>query len=424
MPSSAPERRIVASLGTLGKDVNRVRMIDVAKAGRLRIACVGGFLLVMLGFASCGGTSTSNPPPQGTRGQPATTNTAVLPTTSSSPPSSTTTQPAEPTGFAPADFTAISATQWWVLGCRQGECPYVASTSDGGDNWSIVGAPSAWGNPLYQPQPTIDNAMHLRFADANDGWAFGPGLYDTHDGGKTWSQLDLGGAVEDLEPGLGRVYAVVFPGPPSSACSSPRCPGLQLWSSPITSNAWSKVSVPEHFYVGSVAVLGDDVYLQVTAGGEGETTGLLISTDQGHRFTESAKFGTGYGCAISPVAETIWAFCPTGLEGLSLVSTNGGRTFTDAGFRQANGSDIAGVSASVAIAAAGAPGTPLWRTVDGGRTFTPVQSAPDGTGFWYLMGFTNPLDGYALWGDVGLPEASALWHTTDGGQHWSPETIQ
>jgi photosystem II stability/assembly factor-like uncharacterized protein len=111
------------------------------------------------------------------------------------------------------------------------------------------------------------------------------------------------------------------------------------------------------------------------------------------------------------------------LQGLSLLSTDGGATFTDAGFRQANCSDIVGVSASVAIAASCAPGTPLWRTVDGGQTFTTVQSAPDGTGFWYLMGFTNPLDGYALW-DVALPETNALWHTTDGGQHWSPVRIQ
>ena len=339
----------------------------MGKAGRLRNVCVGGFLLVMLGLASCGGTSTSNSPPQGTRGQPATTSTADPPTTSSSPPSSTTTQPAEPTGFDPADFTAINATHWWVLGCRQGECPAIAKTSDGGDNWNIVGAPSAWGNPASQPgQGTIDNAMHLRFADTKDGWAFGPGLYATHDGGNTWSQLDLGGAIEDLEPGLDRVYAVVFPGPYPPTCydiSQGPCPSLQLWSSPITSDAWSKVSVPEHFSVGRVAVQGDDVYLQVTQGGNGETTGLLISTDQGQRFSESPEFGTGYGCSLSPVVgNAIWAFCPTGLQGLSLLSTDGGATFTDAGFRQANCSDIVGVSASVAIAASCAPGTPLWRT--------------------------------------------------------------
>ena len=47
-----------------------------------------------------------------------------------------------------------------------------------------------------------------------------------------------------------------------------RCPSLQLWSSPITSDAWSKVSVPEQFSVGDVAVHGNDVYLQVTQGGK------------------------------------------------------------------------------------------------------------------------------------------------------------
>ncbi len=52
----------------------------------------------------------------------------------------------------------------------------------------------------------------LRFADSRDGWAFGPGLQSTHDGGGHWRAVRLPGArpsVEDLATACGVTDAVV-----------------------------------------------------------------------------------------------------------------------------------------------------------------------------------------------------------------------
>jgi photosystem II stability/assembly factor-like uncharacterized protein len=66
------------------------------------------------------------------------------------------------------------------------------------------------------------------------------------------------------------------------------------------------------------------------------------------------------------------------------------------------------------------------RTTDGGVTWTTVQRPPDRTGTWLLIGFTTPMVGYAFWQRQGpsYPANTAhLWRTTDGGATWSPVRI-
>jgi photosystem II stability/assembly factor-like uncharacterized protein len=40
----------------------------------------------------------------------------------------------------------------------------------------------------------------VRFLDEQVGWVYGPALYETTDGGQTWSQEKLVGSVLDIEP--------------------------------------------------------------------------------------------------------------------------------------------------------------------------------------------------------------------------------
>jgi hypothetical protein len=269
---------------------------------------------------------------------------------------------------------------------------------------------------------------HLRFATSQIGWAYGPGLYATYDGGEQWHAIDLGGWIENLEPGLGRVYASVFPGSFPPTCGTKAgstCPNEQLWTSPVFSQQWSLDGAAEDF-AGDVAVHGYNVYLQ-PAKGNSAVVGLLVSTDQGGHFTDFSGVGYGLPCELSPITDTvIWAFCSTGFFGKGLVSTDGGVFFavTALGPQCPNSSTLVGASATVAIGACTGSGDPIEQTVDGGKTFVPVQSPPDQNGQWHLIGFTNSEYGYAFWiNESTVPSTQILWHTTNGGSHWSKVTI-
>jgi hypothetical protein len=120
----------------------------------------------------------------------------------SATPSGTTAVP----GFVPLSFTAVSATDWWVLGsvpCRSRDCPAIVTT-DGGATFQPRPAP---GGPFGRGLDLPAAARSIRFADSSDGWAFGPALYATHDGGRHWTAISMPGAVTELAPGLGEVFA-------------------------------------------------------------------------------------------------------------------------------------------------------------------------------------------------------------------------
>jgi hypothetical protein len=95
------------------------------------------------------------------------------------------------------------------------------ATDDGGATWHTVPAPG----PAYAANggSIPGSVSDLRFANPEVGWAFGPGLHVTFDGGQRWTAPDLGGFVASLEPGLDTVYALVFPGsfPPTCGTTDP-----------------------------------------------------------------------------------------------------------------------------------------------------------------------------------------------------------
>ena len=84
--------------------------------------------------------------------------------------------------FNPQSFTAISELTWWVLGLTQcpasstvhgGPCGKIMLTTDGGQHFTSVNAPNA----AFSGQPSQPGYSQLRFADSENGFAFGPNLY-------------------------------------------------------------------------------------------------------------------------------------------------------------------------------------------------------------------------------------------------------
>jgi hypothetical protein len=168
-----------------------------------------------------------------------------------------------PTGFVIESFSAISTTQWWVLGsvpCGTQLCSEIAVTTDGGASFKILLAP---GGPFSEP-PAGPPISSIRFADPNDGWVFGPDLYATHDGGHHWAAIHLGGqVVRALEAGSDQVFAII--GPPTTSCaSSGTCnattPAPHLWRTSPTGDGW-RVDTAAGDVSEGLAVHGQSVWV-------------------------------------------------------------------------------------------------------------------------------------------------------------------
>jgi photosystem II stability/assembly factor-like uncharacterized protein len=377
----------------------------VARHGRAGIVAT----VAALSLAGCAST-VALPSPTATA-SPAGTPEPTPPTPS---PSST---PPAPSGFHPAALSAISESDFWVLGssgCVSTTCPSeILHTVDGGVTFQRIPAPasvSLAGSPSGSGKPTVSA---LRFADPSDGWAFGAGpAWATHDGGAHWYELDFNWTFRQLEPGAnGYVYAVV------EICTTPGiASGCADWVMRSRANfdSWSPISPP-----GSpsgrpvIGIHGDTVWVMYF----GASPGIeWTSHDDGEHWVRGAMpCQPDLGGNFDPVSTTvIWAFCATGTTGGPLVSTNGGASFVDAGGTGGefwNGAMVAAVSSRYAFVGAG--NSALRLTTNAGQSY---RSTPQfSNALW--VGFTDSEVGYVITLDQ-TANTSQLWRTSDAGTTW------
>lgn len=309
-----------------------------------------------------------------------------------------------PTTFAPQSFTAISELTWWLLGtgpCPSGvqsPCGSIILTTDGGRHFSATHAPAA---SLVTDQGGSSGYSQIRFADPHNGFAYGPGLFATHDGGSTWHAVDVGGAVTDLAISSGQVYATVEPANGSG----------KLMHAPVTSDTWSAVAAAGDVS-GSLWVQGPTIIVQ-SGQGTGIGTNLLVSTDAGQSFTAHPAPSPGLPCLFAaPTPPVVWARCATGMNSGVWRSSDGGATFTavvSTGLSLPNSAPFAAASSSTAVVGY----QQLYRTTDDGATWN--RTGPTGIR-WAYLGFTDPTHGVAL-GFAGQNETDEqLYYTTDAGQ--------
>lgn len=119
----------------------------------------------------------------------------------------------EPKRFGIEDVTFIDERQGWVLASTRRRA-IVLSTTDGGETWKTEGAPRLG----VSPHPTQREVSRIRFLDERRGWAYGPGVFATSDGGSSWKRVLLRGSVSDVEPGADSVWALVTRCPAHRAC--------------------------------------------------------------------------------------------------------------------------------------------------------------------------------------------------------------
>jgi hypothetical protein len=343
-----------------------------------------------------------------------------------------------PADFRPSSVTFVGARTGWVIGqagtpghCATPYCTSVARTDDAGRTWSGVPA------PLTGAPDGATGVSQVRFLNLNDGFAYGPGLFTTYTGGKTWTQVETHGLrVTDLETVGTRVYALWASCAGTGAAYAGACSAVTLYSASAAGGAWAPVGL---------ATTG------LAVSGTGEPGSLVLTGTRGYLLMPDGTLYAGPvdGSAPWRKASTLPAACATGSglpsELLGAVSADnlilaclppGGSSAAEqkllyssadggASWTQTGTAPTSGLAASLAASPAGTAvlatdqgielrpaGASAWQAA------TLAGAAPAG-GFSYV-GMTNDEQGIALPAD---PSAGTVWFTFDGGQTWKPSPV-
>jgi hypothetical protein len=343
------------------------------------------------------------------------------PSASAASPSS----PAAPVGFEPDSVTFVSADQGWVLGslpCGSTRCAAIEQTGDGGRTWVPAPAPeTAIVSGIGADIGATSGIARLRFATPSDGWAFGPDLWATHDGGASWTTVSVpglpsGSTTVALEAARGSVYAAFYDG----------AQHFRIATSPVGSDAWSLSPL-------LVAVGGGPVpTIQLVLSGEG---GWLLENDRtvvgGARlmggmwrtWQPACADVTGPAAIAASSSTDLVASCDVGLlsspQGNRLfVSRDGGTTFAETGGRvpvTLGGGVATADTLTIIVAGSDSTGSVLVGSFDGGHTWSPVLRA--GTDALGELGFTTPVQGVVITTSAG--GSGRLLMTRDAGHTWS-----
>lgn len=115
-------------------------------------------------------------------------------------------------------------------------------TTDGGQTWEVLSVLCTGSWTTCSSPPSGQQVQELRFANRQDGWAFSPKLYSTHDGGTTWNKEAVNGTVWALEVTDGTVWML------QGACATdfPHQCNLSVITSVDNGQTWqSSQSLPE-----------------------------------------------------------------------------------------------------------------------------------------------------------------------------------
>ena len=303
-----------------------------------------------------------------------------------------------PAGFGPVSFTATSNSHWWLLGsatCKAPPCTAIVTTQNAGRSFSAL------------PAPKTPQIHELRFADPQNGYAFGPQLWSTHNGAHAWKRVKVGGTVTDLTTSQGRAYAVV-----RTAKGAGR-----LLRSPVGRDAWHSIGKFAGFPFAGLWADGAKVLVE-SQNRSGSSSRVYISTDFGDHFKLAGKAPPSVACELQAILPAVWAYCATGTESGVWRSRNTGADFRGVG----GDATRSGVPAEPNLAsfAAASPAVAvfgyeqLWRTSDAGAHWRRIPGTK-GAVWWTYLGFTDALHGVAVGQFRG---GYRLYRTTDGGRSY------
>ncbi|HTT54240.1 MAG TPA: hypothetical protein VMH35_22850 [Streptosporangiaceae bacterium] len=350
--------------------------------------------------------------------------------------------PAAPPDFAATSVTFVGTATGYVLGqagtpghCGPPSayiCTSIAGTSDGGRTWHGVHAPVAGA-----PQGP-SGVSQVRFYNTSDGWAFGPQLWATHDGGRTWKRIGTGGRrVTALETAGQRVFAVWAQCTGRGADWAAGCTGQALQEAAPGSNRWAPVpgagarfSVSGTASAAALVLTGRRGYLLApdgmllsgpvtSAGGWQPVTGTPAPCLPGAAQAD----GQPGGAMLASTTTGLVLVCPGAATGGSQTKTvytlaAGARAWLKAASAPSAGTatSVSGSAASTIVLASTA-GIEVSR--NGGASWTAGQGTLPAGGFSYV-GMTTADQGVAVPAD---PAVHAVWFSYDGGATWQESPI-
>ncbi|MCU1593170.1 MAG: glycosyl hydrolase, repeat-containing protein, partial [Frankiales bacterium] len=341
---------------------------------------------------------------------------------------------AVPPGFQAADVSYSGSTSW-VLGaypCTAGHCPLLLTSTDGGP-WQRRNAPPAelrGGDGEFVGDCAATTCVsHVRFV-GDVGYAYGPGLSLTLDGGRSWTNQEVQGQVLALEAGSRSVVRVVEP---TGGCP---CLGVRVERSTLDSPRWLPVHETHGVNLVSASLVRRGSRLIVlerghTAGGAQDARSqVLISNDGGDTWVEHqdpcGPLSTTDEVDASEVAlaadGVVVALCQhrNGSGSLIRVSTDSGRSYERARPLPSTASLLAAAGGAIVVAIDdGLPRRRLVRSTDQGRTWVTVatQSSDPRYSSEYLA-FTSERLGTWIGGD-----RRRLVRTADSGATWKDQPL-
>ncbi|HEY2577534.1 MAG TPA: hypothetical protein VGI74_14600 [Streptosporangiaceae bacterium] len=387
------------------------------------------------------GHSAAAPPPS----SPRISDSAGTPFTARSTPVSKT--PSVPPAFQASSVTFANLNTGWVLGqaavgvpgyCRSGYCTSMARTDNAGKSWYGLHA------PLTGAPDGPAGVGQVRFLDTENGWAFGPELFATHNGGATWTQVSVpnGMRVTSLETVGSTAFAVFAQCTGTGQDFAAGCTRFFLYSSPAAGNDWTPVpGLAGGFGLSSGTASSATIVLTHGEGYLYTPDGTLVSgpttagatwqaasptslpclpgqaeadgQPAGGQFTASAPSDLALACPPSQTSGTHSDSHPETIY----TSVNGGQSWQEQGSLPfpvtvtslaANTGGILAVGTSQGIEVSS----------DNGANWRQTQTGPSG-GFDYV-GLTSPSQGVAVPADTSVHQ---LWFTYASGQSWVPSSI-
>jgi photosystem II stability/assembly factor-like uncharacterized protein len=335
----------------------------------------------------------------------------------------------------------ISPRRGWVLGaarCGAKTCTDVIATTDGGVTWKLRGRVPAQIPPVGEPGTGVSA---IRFGTPAAGWSFGPRLYHTSNGGRSWARRPVPGRgrqILALAATATTTYAIVSPCAFGTGLCRGRGP-LSLWRTATrTGRTWTRIPVtlPINDFA-ALAAHGTTAYaLDSQRDVNGRRDRLYASTDSGRHFSArpvpcDRLPGSALWEAVATSATRVALLCfgPAGPQPGQATKTvyrsaSTGKSWIFAGATPVPGAQLqsthlaASRSGNLAVTTASG-GSFIYLNVSHRRAWTTAVALGDGGRGWGDIAYVTNRKGWAIYSPAGFFNgAGRILRTRDGGHHW------
>jgi len=348
---------------------------------------------------------------------------------------------AVPGPFRAESITWISPRRGWVLGaapCGARSCTDVIATTNGGATWKLRGTVPAHIPQVGEPGTGVSG---IRFATSRVGWSFGPRLYRTGDGGRSWARQPVPGhgrQILALAATASATYAVVSPCGFGTGLCRGRGP-LSLWRTATPAGrTWTRVSVtlPINDFA-NVTAYGKTAYVVDSQRDvNGRRDRLYASADSGRHFSArpvpcDSRPGSALWEAVATSATHLALLCfgPAGPQPGQATksayrSSDTGKSYAFAGTTPVAGATMqathlaATPNGDLAVTSSSG-GSLIYINDSGRRSWTTAVNFGDGGRGWGDIVYVTNRRGWVVYSPAGFFHgAGKLCTTSDSGRHW------